>query len=252
MYIEQINTAFNDLTQNENNLVLEDQMLNTNERLIAMGQMAASLAHELRNPLGSMELYCSLLKKELKGQEKVETFVSSLLQSIRTMEKVISNCLQFTREIKPSKKEFSSGEIFLRETCAYAMPNMGETLVALSWEEKGEKAFLMDPYLIAQVLINLIINAIDAVSAEYKPQIQVILDHSRDDIWELSVIDNGVGITDDLKKKIFDPFFTTKEKGTGLGLPIVHTIVSGHDGEIRVLKHEPRGTEFKLIFKNKG
>lgn len=229
---------------------IREEVLNTDERLMAMGQMAASLAHELRNPLGSIELYCSLLKKELSGQEKAQEIVGSLLQSVRIMGNVISNCLQFTKEIRAHKKEFTQALVFLKETCAFAEPK--DDSVRITWEERGSARFLMDPYLIGQVLINLLINAVDAVQNEVAPHIHVVLDHTRDDHWLLTVTDNGCGIHPEIKSKIFDPFFTTKEKGTGLGLPIVHTIVSGHHGEIRIQDTETQGTQFTILFKNIG
>ena len=84
--------------------------LSVNERLLAMGQMAACLAHELRNPLGSIDLYCSLLKRELGENQKAQEILQSMTFGIRSMGNIISNCLQFTKEIRPNKKLFTSAE----------------------------------------------------------------------------------------------------------------------------------------------
>lgn len=225
--------------------------LSVNEKLLAMGQMAASLAHELRNPLGSIELYCSTLKKEIKGQQKAEEIVQSMLQGIRTMGQVISNCLQFTREIRPRKQFFNEANLFLKETCKYAEPKADEQTTRISWSEFGTEKFLMDPYLIGQVLINLVVNALDATESLENGRVQVILDHSKAEKWTLEVIDNGSGIPIEIKSKIFDPFFTTKEKGTGLGLAIVYTIVQGHGGVLELLESAQGGTRIVMEFYNK-
>ncbi len=226
--------------------------LSVNEKLLAMGQMAASLAHELRNPLGSIELYCSLLKKEVHGNEKGEEILRSLTQGVRTMGHIISNCLQFTKEIKPNKQYYKTAAVFLRETCDYARPSLNGDKITIAWREIGEEKFLMDPYLMGQVLINLIINAIDAVQNQINPKIEVILDHSNSDNWKLEVKDNGIGISKELKNKIFDPFFTTKEKGTGLGLAIVHVIVEGHGGTLEFNDAREGGVHVIASFNNRG
>lgn len=220
--------------------------LTINERLLAMGQMAACLAHELRNPLGSIELYSSLLKREFKDNEKASELITSMLSSVRTMGHIISNCLQFTKDVKASKQRFSNGTIFLRETSEYARPK-GETVgVHVEYFDIGHEEFLMDPFLMGQVAVNLLINAIDAVENIDSPKIQIKLNRENSEFWLLEVIDNGPGIPSEIKNKIFDPFFTTKEKGTGLGLPIVFGLVEAHGGEIS-FQDEPLGGSRAMV-----
>jgi signal transduction histidine kinase len=225
--------------------------LPVNEKLLAMGQMATSLAHELRNPLGSIELYCSLLKREFKGNGKAEEILQSMMQGIRTMGHIITNCLQFTKEIRPNKRSFKSASLFLAETCEYARPKNLDNKVSVSWEEIGNEEFLMDPYLMGQLLINLIVNAADAVVSKENPQVKVILNHTLKDQWFLEVIDNGIGLSSDVKERMFDPFFTTKEKGTGLGLPIVYVIGEAHDGNLEFNNAIGGGVHVRAVFNNK-
>ena len=226
--------------------ISSNNSLTINERLLAMGQMAASLAHELRNPLGSIELYSSLLKRELKDDEKSSELLQSMLTSVRTMGHIISNCLQFTKDVKASKQVYSSAEVFLRETSEYARPKGESGGVAIECIDVGDKTFLMDPFLMGQVAINLIINAIDAVENVDFPKVEVKLDHRNSDFWLFEVIDNGPGISPEIKNRIFDPFFTTKEKGTGLGLPIVFGLVEGHGGEI-TFQNVPLGGSHAIV-----
>jgi signal transduction histidine kinase len=223
--------------------------LSVNERLLAMGQMAACLAHELRNPLGSIDLYCSLLKREIGENKKAQEILESMTFGIRSMGNIISNCLQFTKEIRPNKKLFNSAEIFLKQICEYAKPNELNAGVTIKWEDLGSEDFEMDPYLIGQVAINLIINSVDACLANETNEIKVILNHTSKSEWTFEVLDNGIGLTSETRARMFDPFFTTKEKGTGLGLPIVFAIVKGHGGNINFNDLPNGGTHSIVKFK---
>ena len=230
----------------------QEPQLPINDRLLAMGQMAACLAHELRNPLGSIELYCSLLKRELGENARCQEILGSLTTGVRTMGNIISNCLQFTKEIRPNKKQFTSASLFLEQTCEFAKPKGSESGVVIEWVEEGVEPFSMDPYLIGQVAINLILNAVDASIGSSEPKVKILLSHTDKNYWTFEVIDTGPGLTTEVRRRMFDPFFTTKEKGTGLGLPIVYAILTGHDGEIEYYNLETRGTKVVVKFENKG
>lgn len=252
--------------QNENTLS-EDHT----SRLVAMGQMAASLAHEIRNPLGSMELYCSVLKREVKDDHSKLELVSNIQQGITRLSHIVSNCLMFTKDVSVQKQTYSSAEIFLRETCNYISASSQNLVVSqgkevekkydkgqvnIFWEDIGTENFLMDPYLLGQIVLNLMSNAIDACSEnthllEVK-KITVSIHHTSKDSWSLLVQDNGKGMDDEVRRRIYDPFFTTKEKGTGLGLAIVHSLVSAHQGTIEVTSAVGMGTTIRILFTNSG
>jgi len=218
------------------------------QRLMAMGQMAASLAHEIRNPLGSMELFCSLLKKDLKGQPQLLQTAEQIHLGIRTLDRIITNCLQFARDISPKRKVCSDVGPMLEEVRTYAQTKAEDKGVRLLVEKNGEGEIEIDSYLVQQVLVNLMFNAIDAAS-ERAGSGQVTLRSSiLADRWEVSIEDNGFGIPEKELKNIFDPFFTTKQGGTGLGLTIVHSIVTAHDGEIRIDSRAGEGTSATVSF----
>lgn len=246
-------------------------------RLVAMGQMAASLAHEIRNPLGSMELYCSVLKRELKGEESHIELLEHIQRGISTLNHIVGNCLMFTKDITVKKQDLNSARTLLRETCTYVKAGRNDVVVfenidsdlrtqktgslndpiiniRLVWGETGSEKFSIDPYVIGQVLINILNNALDACcSKSYKNKIHMVsvqIIHEAEEEWSLIVKDTGHGLSDEVKKRLYDPFFTTKEKGTGLGLAIVHSLVSAHRGTIEVVSEVGSGTEVKIVFKN--
>jgi signal transduction histidine kinase len=236
-------------------------------RLVAMGQMAASLAHEIRNPLGSMELYCSVLKREVRDDQSKLELVSHIQQGISSLSHIVSNCLLFTKDISVNRKEFKTAEMFLTETCRYVSSSYelldivmdapdasASSGLYLSWKELGDRPFMMDPYVLGQILLNLVINALDSCvekSATHTlSQVEVILDHSEDDTWQLRVKDTGMGMSEEVRNRIYDPFFTTKEKGTGLGLAIVLSLVKAHEANIEINSEESVGTEVTITFYN--
>jgi signal transduction histidine kinase len=238
-------------------------------RLVAMGQMAASLAHEIRNPLGSMELFCSVLKREVKDDQSKLELVSNIQQGISRLSHIVSNCLMFTKDVSVNKQEYTSAEMFLRETCNYISASSSNLVVVqgnkvdnnadhnkiyISWEDTGTQNFLMDPYLLGQIVLNLMSNALDACSEKTDSsdlkKVTVSIIHTSKNTWSLIVQDTGKGMNDEVKNRIYDPFFTTKEKGTGLGLAIVHSLASAHQGTIEVSSTEGLGTTVCIQFTN--
>jgi signal transduction histidine kinase len=227
------------------------------KRLMAMGRMVANLAHEIRNPLGSMELYCTLLKRDLAQQPGSLELAEQIHSGIKILDRIINNCLQFARDLVPRAKKLHSVEEIFRETAAYVQPRAAEESVALEFEDQGEGEVFVDPYLVQQALLNLALNAIDACRAQAGeqrgnngtcPTVTIISDRRDANAWHVSVQDNGPGISEEDQEKVFDPFFTTKQGGTGLGLAIVHSIVAAHGGTVSIESALGKGTAVTLSF----
>ena len=245
-----------------NSLEEQKSELEKSTRLMAMGQMAASLAHEIRNPLGSIELYCGILKRELVGEKDKLDLLNHIQKGITNLSNIVSNCLLFTKDITVKKQVYNSAEVFLKETCRYVASQSCNDLkdnsfikdnIKVTWKDVGDELFYMDPYIMGQIVINLLINSIDACieyTKKIEHEVSVELDHSQKSSWSLLVKDTGNGIKKDLVKKLYDPFFTTKEKGTGLGLAIVHSLVDAHEGKIELETIPQNGTTFRIKFKN--
>lgn len=218
------------------------------KRLLAMGEMAATLAHEIRNPLGSMELYCSLLKKDLKNQESLCALAEQIHSGIKNIDRIIANCLQFARDVNPRRKNVNDIRALVVQAINYAKPKADSLQVTIDFHELNQGQAYLDPHLINQVLLNLILNAVEA-SAEARPEKAAVLIESSFDErgnWHLVVCDNGIGISEEDKRRIFDPFFSTKQGGTGLGLTVVHSIVEAHKGRIKIESEKGKGSRFSI------
>lgn len=218
------------------------------KRLMAMGEMAASLAHEIRNPLGSMELFCSLLKKDLKENPELHHLAEQIHKGIKTLDRIIANCLQFTRDVKPQRKSLDDIRAFLKECLESIRPRLTAANVAIEIETVGDGEVNVDRYQIQQAVLNLVLNGLDAIEASGRPGRIVLRSEVKNGHWTLSISDNGVGIPTGDEEKIFDPFFTTKQSGTGLGLAVVHSIVNAHGGSVAVESRSNEGTTFTLDF----
>jgi len=229
------------------------------ERLLAMGQMAASMAHEIRNPLGGMELFCSLLSKELKekDEKRLQDLADQILKGIRTVDRVIQNCLQFAREIVPRRAPVAELKIYLGEIAELVRARANDFGLSICLDVPDGLSAEFDPYLVEQALVNLLTNAVDAVSERRKADaregkelacnIITLSAHQDCGTLVIEVKDGGLGIPDDVKARIFDPFMTTKTTGTGLGLAITHSIIRAHGGDILVESVQGVGSIFKIV-----
>jgi two-component system sensor histidine kinase FlrB len=205
------------------------------ERLAAMGEMAMELAHEIRNPLGSIELYASMLEGE---------FAEQIVQSVRLLNHSVTNILQFGRPIVPSAKLFSVGTL-LDGVRAAVQPLAVQKKIRLEVVCSANCGLVADFELMHRMLLNLVLNALRetptagtiCLEAAQSPEGQVTL----------MVADSGTGISQEVMARIFEPSYSTHRDGCGLGLSIVKRIAESHGGQIRV-ESGPAGTRFLLTF----
>jgi PAS domain S-box-containing protein len=212
-------------------------------RLMAMGEMAASIAHEIRNPLGSIELFASLLKRELDGDRDKESLAQQIISGVKHLDNVISNLLLFTRHGRLNL-QLTGLHGFIVDSITMVSYAIDQNGIQVNYQFEGtDPCIWIDRQLIQQVLFNLILNAVQAM-----PQGGLITIFSRtyEDLVEVGVSDTGVGIPKEHQDAIFNPFFTTKDQGTGLGLAIVHNIIEAHDGSIEVESVPGQGTRLTL------
>lgn len=229
---------------------LED-MAKRKEKLASMGEMAANIAHEIRNPLGSIELFASLLMKDLKDQRDLER-VAKIVASVKNVDNKISNLLLFTKNQISCAEHVNVNDV-LKETLVFAEPLAAQGNVDLVFEYDADEAFILgDAEMLKQVFLNIILNAFQAMPEGGRLHIEIKCPHvdqeRRDSFLEIIFTDNGVGIPDENITKIFDPLFSTREGTSGLGLAIVHNIVDMHKGLINVEKGKDGGTVFTLMF----
>jgi PAS domain S-box-containing protein len=232
---------------------LEERVKRT-EKLAAMGETAANIAHEIRNPLGSIGLFASLLIKELK-EKKNRDRASHIISAVKDMDNKISNLLMFARDQKPLMKDVSIHNV-LKEIIIFSEQILGKENIILTVNyEDVDPVIAGNAEMLKQVFLNLMLNAMQAMPGGGNLYIKTRIfggNNKKKDfhnpIVEISFMDTGSGMPDENIKKIFDPFFTTKEKGTGLGLAIAHNIVDIHGGSIDVEKNKGGGAAFNITF----
>jgi signal transduction histidine kinase len=231
-------------------IVLEDvtemekmkERLERDERLRAMGEMAARIAHEIKNPLGSMELFLSLLGKErLKVKEK--EYVNHVLFGVKTVDRIINNILTYTRPKTLVLTEGRLGRI-VEETLEFMSVSITARDIEKEFSRQYDGTSFFDPDLMKLVVMNFVSNAIEAVPPKGVIKVDI---RENGEYVALIVSDNGQGMSEEVRRNIFNPFFTTKEKGVGLGLFIVHNIVQTHNGYIEVESIEGVGSSFSTF-----
>jgi two-component system, NtrC family, sensor kinase len=217
------------------------------ERLSSLGELTAGVAHELRNPLAGIKLNNQILSRRPDFSEMEKRLLESTREGIDRIQKIVEDMLHFA---KPKPARFREED--LNETVEKALlvlqPKLKKAGIQFSFE-KGEKLppVRIDPHQIQQVLINLMLNAVQAME---KGGLLALGTFARPDGegTGVAVKDTGVGISKGNLKKIFDPFFTTKSEGTGLGLSISLKILEKHGAALEVRSREGKGSTFTVHF----
>lgn len=251
---------FKDLTHVE----MGEESENLKYRLLELGQMAAGLAHEIRNPIASIGVHCSILKGHLSNNEKLITSVNMMASEIVKVEDIIRECLNFVRPAQLGVRDVDVEKLVsgLVDRFRSLHPQMQ---FLTKRQEGAETLAEVDAGLFEQALTNIISNAVDAcekrgrvdislgVSRHYidwmrwpREEEPLLTAHSvkKEDFVRISVRDNGPGIPKEIEDKIFIPFFTTKKGGTGLGLAMVQKIIHAHGGVLDLNNELGKGTDF--------
>jgi signal transduction histidine kinase len=223
---------------------LQDQLRHA-DRLATIGQLAAGVAHELNEPLANILGFAQLAKKEPGVPPTSAGDLEKIVKTSLHAREIIHKLLVFSRQATLQKTYVNLNQVvedglhFLETRCAKAGIELVRSL------EPNLPEFSADPSQLQQVLVNLVVNALQASPSGGKLTIET---HRGLDYVSLAVTDTGTGMTEDVKSKIFMPFFTTKDvdQGTGLGLAVVHGIVTSHGGVIQVQSEAGRGSRFEV------
>jgi PAS domain S-box-containing protein len=225
-----------------------------NKRLQAMGEMAAGIAHEIRNPLASIELFASLLKKDLEDEPAKDQLVEHIRSGVKNMDRIISSFLLFAKSPRPSRQKCNIQQLLknlLDHSTDFDIPDN----IRIESKFHSEEFMVQgDDELLRRVFLNLIRNGIQAMPQGGVLEVKVEPSSIESDLpdWHqdsrrfvtITVSDTGNGIHAEYMQKIFNPFFSTKDKGTGLGLSICHNIIKAHQGTIDVRSEENEPTAF--------
>lgn len=232
-----------------NNLTEKRQLEETvrrKEKLTAMGQLASGVAHEIRNPLNAIGMIAQRLAREFEptaGSDEYRELTRIVVTEVRRINDIIQQFLKFAR---PPKLQLSATDVNLM------IDNTVKLVASQAREKKIEivTAFgplptvTMDQNQMQQVLLNLIQNAMEAIHGEGKITITTGLSRERE--VAIRIRDTGIGMNEETQSKIFNLYYTTKPQGTGLGLSLVHQIISQHDGHIEVESAVGKGTTFSI------
>ena len=220
------------------------------ESLAALTTLTAGVAHEIKNPLGSIGIHLELMKKEMNGKQKIETrkVRENLLIIKEEVERLNRIVMDFLFAVRPMNAELEYDNLnrVVRELLDFMKFELEEAGISLELElaEPGPQ-ILMDERYMKQAVLNILKNAISAMP---KGGILRVETSQRGNDLRLKVSDTGVGIPDENMEKIFEPYFTTKDFGSGLGLTLVYKIVKEHMGDIEVNSKVGEGTTITLSF----
>lgn len=237
--IGELTTAFNDMVVKLGKAVGEQERLG---RLAATGELAATLAHEIKNPLNAIGGAAGYIKKNYKGS-LINEFIGVISDEVSRIDRLTGALLDFARPLKPEPQLKDINEL-IQDTVSLLSEEAKEQRINLHVRQAELSAIPCDANQIKQVLINLLINAFAAVDDVG----EVSITSSRaEGIVMMAVEDNGCGIPIEQISKVFNPFFTTKARGTGLGLAVSKKIAREHHGDLVVESTVGRGSRFTLI-----
>jgi PAS domain S-box-containing protein len=231
-------------------LAMMEARLSRQQRFAAMQELAAHMSQELKNPLGSMELYASVLKRELAGEPENERLAVQMLQAVRTMDHLLDNHTTFLNLPAPS---FSSIDVsgWLEETAGKLDLLAQERGMTICRQYRHILSHVEgDGDLLQQLSLNLGLNALESMKTGGELQIDTgarAATAEHPGYLEVKFMDQGSGIAAGLVGKIFDPFFTTKDRAGGLGLAIVHHVAEMHGGLIEVTGRSGGGSVFTVL-----
>jgi signal transduction histidine kinase len=213
------------------------------ERLHALGQLSAGLAHEIRNPLASIEGAAAIVQRGSQSEEKRHELLEIIQRESRRLNRLLTSFLDFAKPRRPDLKVVEIDEL-LNSVIALAQHAGNNRRLEIRKDTPPGLATLeCDPEQLKQVLLNLIMNAIQAM-----PHGGTIVLAAREngDTVTIDVHDQGCGISEDNLDRVFDPFFTTKDTGSGLGLSVADQIIRQHGGMLTIARSSPEGATVRI------
>ena len=234
---ERLGQSYLKIGELQKEIAEKDRQLARKTRLETLGRMAAGLAHEIRNPLGGIQLYASMLRRDLEGDaDKVRT-LDRILGAIAGLESLVEHMLALGREIEPVKR-LQPLRPLVEQALGLARAALDEKRVRVELRSDGAAAEV-DGDMMQRVFLNIVANAAQAVEAGGRLSI-----HASERTVVFS--DDGPGIPAAILERMFTPFLTSKTKGTGLGLAIAHKIVEAHGGAIEAKNGPAGGATFTI------
>jgi two-component system sensor histidine kinase HydH len=237
--LQEINTQ---LLQTQNRLI-------QSEKLAALGQVVASITHEIKNPLVSIGGFARRLERNLQANSPEKKYMRILIKEVKRLENILNETLAFSKEAFTPSGNHDLNRI-IEDTLFILDGEFEERNISVKKElDANLFSLFSDPQQMKQVFLNLFVNAIQAMGQNGNLVVKTSNQRQGEhDVIQVEVTDSGGGIRLEIMDNIFNPFFTTKQDGTGLGLAIAHKIITQHRGEIEVINHPGVGATFLIRF----
>ncbi|HPO12486.1 MAG TPA: ATP-binding protein [Candidatus Hydrogenedentes bacterium] len=228
--------TFQDLSE----IIALREQLRQMDRLAAIGEMAATVAHEIRNPLGGIRGFAAFLAQDIPQEDPRRRLVDKINEGVKSLDRVVTELLEFTRPVELNLTRCACVDI-VRDALGYL--EYEPARISIRMDLDAGLRIRGDAEKLRQVLLNVLLNAVQSIEAKGEIHLRAEAD---DTYVALSVRDTGCGMTEEQLKSIFSPFYTTKEKGTGLGLALCLKIIEGHGGDIKAESTPGQGSVITL------
>jgi signal transduction histidine kinase len=244
---------FKDLTQVEQ----REERERLRDRLASLGEMAAGIAHELKNPLAGIEVMAGLLRRQVPDKKDAQSILADILSEAKLANNIVVEMLEFVRPVRLQVEHTAIADV-LHQAVLLAESKVPRGGASVTMNVPNALPTIEgDQYQLCQVFTNLIANAFEALEGkgmititasigEIEPDPEFGVAPTLAPTLVVDIADNGPGVPPELSDRIYDPFFTTKIKGTGLGLGIVRKIVDAHDGRLDLTSSPDTGTRFRV------
>ncbi len=236
--------SFNQMVKNLRRIQSE---LVKSEKLVSVGRLASGVAHEVRNPLNTMNVTLGLLKRRVTGNKEVMALADTISGEILQLDHFLSDFLNYSRQPPPKPTPTNVNSLAEDILSGYATQAMEKDITLKSRLDPNLPLFPLDPFQFERAIVNIVVNAIEAmpqggeliVSTKWHSPTN---EGSEREFLEFAIADTGKGLSPDELQSVLDPFYTTKELGTGLGLPLSQSIVESHGGHMQIRSEPGWGT----------
>lgn len=214
------------------------------DKMQSLGRLISGIAHEIRNPLTSIKTYIELLPIKYDNVKFREKITQQVPAEIHRLNLLLTELLDYSKPKKLKKEKFDLEELIIQTTALFSA-ELSSKNIDVEYVFKGVPSIYADRQQIKQIIINLLINSIEAVDSHGK--VQFLVNEDEDNLV-MSIVDNGKGISEENIDNVFDPFYTTKADGTGLGLSICYQCAKDNNAQIIINSKKHQGTRIDLVF----
>ncbi|MFJ8265112.1 transporter substrate-binding domain-containing protein [Peribacillus asahii] len=233
--------SMNDETEKKN----LEQKLFTQEKLHALGQLVAGVAHEIRNPLTSIKMFIDMLPSKYHLPEFRRLITEHVPSEVNRLNTIVTDLVEYARPRPSNKQKYTLKE--MASLLSFIQVTMDKNQISLEKKMEDNLVFYIDSQQIRQVMINLLLNAVDAVAEKEEKKITITVKKINEEIGSVMISDTGKGMSSEELHHILEPFYTSKEKGVGLGLTLTYNLIKENKGELHITSQPNKGSTFTIL-----